>query len=314
MIQQIVGERGRRATEVSAGHIAKGIIAAGVDLPALTRTGGAQRVEPVQLVGGAASAVEVLVLGAAPVERPLPELAQVGGDVTRVVGRPTQAVTQGATATGAGACPWLRAAVAGPHQSVLLIVAEVLRLRAARVGRVGHRSLGQRAAGHVAGRIVGEVLAEDRTRGAAAALPGGSDALQAQVAVVAQRMGKGPVTRPRPLSTLGHRVCKDPTRQIGKSSPLSCLLTDPAYGKLPLLEIASLLNFTPALIASFWMIRISLKDVDQLIILKNEDFPSLVLVFEVLTRYFKVLSTDIIFHMVPPRKTTKKTSLLTLKI
>ncbi len=50
-------------------------------MPALARAGGAQRVEPIQLVGGAASAVEVLVLRAAPIERPLPELAQVGGDI-----------------------------------------------------------------------------------------------------------------------------------------------------------------------------------------------------------------------------------------
>ncbi len=105
VIQQIVGERGRGATERAAGDVAKGIIAAGIDLPALTRAGGAQRVEPIQLVGGAAGAVEVLVLRAAPIERPLPELAQVGGDVGGVVAGAAQAVGEGTAAAAAIACP-----------------------------------------------------------------------------------------------------------------------------------------------------------------------------------------------------------------
>ncbi len=116
VIQDVVRERGRGATERAAGHVAKGVIAAGVDLSALTRIGCTQGVEPIQLVGGAAGAVEVLVLRAAPIERALPELAQVGGDITRAVGRPTQAVGERARATGAVACSWLRAAVASPHQ------------------------------------------------------------------------------------------------------------------------------------------------------------------------------------------------------
>jgi len=79
-------------------------------------------------MGVRAIAVEVLRGGAALALWSLPQLPQVGVDVAGAVARSVQAVGQHATATGAGACARLAATVARPHQPVLLVVAEVLRI------------------------------------------------------------------------------------------------------------------------------------------------------------------------------------------
>ena len=69
--------------------------------------------------------VEILVRGIASGQRSLPQLAQVGVDEAVAVAGITQGIAERATATGAVACPGLRARVACPYQPVLLIVAEV---------------------------------------------------------------------------------------------------------------------------------------------------------------------------------------------
>ena len=79
MVEQVVGERGRRATVGAAGDIAPAIIAAGVDRPGLVGARRSGCVQTGQLMRLAAAIVEVLILRAA-VERSLPELTQVGGD------------------------------------------------------------------------------------------------------------------------------------------------------------------------------------------------------------------------------------------
>ncbi len=42
VIREVIRERGRRAAEIASGDVAKGVVAAGVDLPALARAAGAQ--------------------------------------------------------------------------------------------------------------------------------------------------------------------------------------------------------------------------------------------------------------------------------
>ncbi len=68
--------------------------------------------------------VQILVRRASAVEGTLPQLAQVGVDKTVAVCGSAQAVRKGATATGAIACRWLGAAVAGPHQAILFVMKE----------------------------------------------------------------------------------------------------------------------------------------------------------------------------------------------
>ncbi|HEY6284270.1 MAG TPA: hypothetical protein VIX20_01290 [Ktedonobacteraceae bacterium] len=130
MIQQVVGE-GRGGAAVGAtGDVAPTVVATCIDLPCFAGAGGTGAVEAGQFVW-LAIAVEILLLRTSAIERPLPQLAQVGIDVRVAVAGPAQAVGEGCRATGAVACPWLGAGVACPHQAVLLIVAEVLALTAA---------------------------------------------------------------------------------------------------------------------------------------------------------------------------------------
>ena len=70
-------------------------------------------IQPGQLVW-LAGAVQVLVLGAAPCQRALPELAQAGVDKAVVVAGPGQAAGERAAATRAVARCWLRARVVRP--------------------------------------------------------------------------------------------------------------------------------------------------------------------------------------------------------
>ena len=88
VIQRIVGRTLGRATPLLAGHVAPGVVAAGVVDGAFTGTGGARRDlrQVAQLVRVAAVAVQVLLLGAGAVLRSLPELAQVGVGVAGGVG------------------------------------------------------------------------------------------------------------------------------------------------------------------------------------------------------------------------------------
>ncbi len=79
---------------------------------------------------GATVTVEVLIRRAAAIERSLPQLAQVGVDKAILVTGSAERGAQGPSATGAIACPWLGATVACPHQTVLLIITEVLGLTA----------------------------------------------------------------------------------------------------------------------------------------------------------------------------------------
>ncbi len=140
MIQAVIAEgvveQAGAVGDRAAGHIAPGVVATAIDLPALGGAGGAGPIEAGQLVGLTAATVKVLLLGAAPVEWPLPQLAQVRIDVRIAVGGPRQAVAR-PTATGAIACCRGRPGVARPHQPVLLVVAEVLRLAAARAAPYG---------------------------------------------------------------------------------------------------------------------------------------------------------------------------------
>jgi len=131
--------------------------------------------------------VEVLIAAAA-TQWPLPHLAQVGVDIAAGIGRPAERVRQRRTATGTVACRRLRATVARPHQPVLLVVAEVLRLAASRATLPGDGGLRQRAADDVAGRVVAGRLREDRPARAAAALPARRQAGRAQITIVAQRL------------------------------------------------------------------------------------------------------------------------------
>jgi hypothetical protein len=93
MVDQIIRERGGGATVAAAGDVAPLVVAAAEDLPARVGTGGADAVEPLELVRMAAVTVEIAVLRAAAIDRSLPQLAQVrvdkavaiGGDMARRV-------------------------------------------------------------------------------------------------------------------------------------------------------------------------------------------------------------------------------------
>jgi hypothetical protein len=78
VVEGIVGERGRRVAVEAAGHVAPGIVAAGVDLARFVGARSPGRIEAGQLI-------KILVLGTAAIERSLPELAQVGVDIGRTV-------------------------------------------------------------------------------------------------------------------------------------------------------------------------------------------------------------------------------------
>jgi hypothetical protein len=90
----------------------------------------------------AAVTVEILRGGAAGALRSLPQLAQVGIEVAGTVACPSQAIGEGAAATGAVACSRLGPAGARPHEAILLVVAEVLRLAAPGATRTRHRCQG----------------------------------------------------------------------------------------------------------------------------------------------------------------------------
>ncbi len=176
MIQAIITEgvveQAGAVGDRAAGHIAPGVVATAIDLSRLGGAGGAGAIEAGQLVRLTAATVEVLLLGAATVERPLPQLAQVRVDVRITVAGSTQVVVR-STAAGTVACRRGCPRVARPHQPVLLIVAERFGLAAPRIGGVRHGCLRGGKAGHVAGGIVAEILDEDGARVTAAALPGG---------------------------------------------------------------------------------------------------------------------------------------------
>jgi len=58
------------------------------------------------------------------------EVAQVHIDIVVAIAGPVEPTGECATSIGAVACRWLRAAVACPHQPILLVIAEALRLAA----------------------------------------------------------------------------------------------------------------------------------------------------------------------------------------
>src|SRR5258708_25772744 len=128
LVEVVVGERAGRPAEGAAGHIAKAVVAAAVALPGLIGAGGTGGIQPGQLVWMAAVAVEILVLGAAPGQGALPQLAQVRVDKAVTVAGPAEPTGQRATAAGAVARVPVGGGVSCPHQPGLLIGAGVLRL------------------------------------------------------------------------------------------------------------------------------------------------------------------------------------------
>ncbi len=225
MIQAIIGqgivEQAGAVGDRAAGHIAPGVVATAIDLPRLGGAGRAGAIEAGQLVRLTAATVEVLLLGAAPVEWPLPQLAQVRVDVRITVAGPRQAVAR-STATGAVACCRGCPRVARPHEAILLIVAERFGLAAPRIGGVRHGCLRGGQTGHVARRVVGTRLAEDGTPAGVAAVgpPGGRRAGGAQVGIVAELLG---CQRPAcgGLEVDGVQLCArviDQRRQIGRGA------------------------------------------------------------------------------------------------
>ena len=219
IIAEGIGEQGAAVGDRAAGDIAPGVVATAIDLPALGGAGGAGAIEAGQLVGLTAATVEVLLLGAAPVERPLPQLAQVRVDVRIAVAGPRQAVAR-STATGAIACCRGCSGVARPHQPVLLVVAERFGLAAPRIGGVRHGCLRGGQTGDVARRVVGTRLAEDRAAGAAVGPPGGRRAGGAQIGVVLELLGGQRPARTR-LEVDGVELCArviDQRRQVGRGT------------------------------------------------------------------------------------------------
>src|SRR5579883_1177748 len=185
IIEQIVGERGADRIICATGDVAPVVVAAGVDRAAQIATGGADRVETGQLVRGRAVTVQVLVVAGA-VERSLPELAQVRVGVADVVACATHATGKGATATSADARRGLGAGIACPHQPVLFIVTEVLRLAAAGAVLPRHGCKRRAEARDIAHGIIAATLAEDRAGRAAATLPGGARSDRTQIAIVGE--------------------------------------------------------------------------------------------------------------------------------
>jgi len=220
VIAEGVGEQAAAVGDRAAGHIAPGVVATAIDLPRLGRAGGAGAIEARQLVGLTAATVEVLLLGAAPVEWPLPQLAQVRVHKAVAVAGITQRIAERTTATGAVAGGGLRAGVACPHQPVLLVVAEILRLAAPRIVGAGHGGLRGGQAGDVAGGIVAERLDEEIPAAPAAALPGGGRAAWTQVTIIAQGLagdGGGAVGQEGDGVQLCARVI-DQRRQVGRGT------------------------------------------------------------------------------------------------
>jgi len=123
VIQLVVGQGRGGAAVGAAGDVAPGIVTAAVDQGGLVGAGGATTIDAGQFVR-LGVAVQVLLLRTGAVDWPLPQLAQVGVDVSVVVVGSAQGVGEGGCATGAVACPWLGAGVACPDEAVLFVVAE----------------------------------------------------------------------------------------------------------------------------------------------------------------------------------------------
>jgi len=134
----------------------------------------------------AAVTVQVLILGASTVEWPLPQLPQVRVHVGITVARPAQAIGEGATATGAIACGGLGAAVARPHQPILFVIAEVLRLASPRATLPRHSGLGGGETDHIAGRVIAQALTENAAARTTATLLGGRHTRRAQIGIIAE--------------------------------------------------------------------------------------------------------------------------------
>lgn len=134
----------------------------------------------------AAVTVEILVGGAVAGHRPLPQLSQVGIDITGGVARAAEAVGWRLIAAGLTAGVRRAGDVAGKDQPVLLVVTEVLRLAAARAALPRQGRLRGGETGDVAGRVIPAALAGNLPARAARAAPTGRIGLRAQIAVIAE--------------------------------------------------------------------------------------------------------------------------------
>jgi hypothetical protein len=103
------------------------------------------------------------------------------------VGRAAKAATRGESAAGATAGIGRRLRVAGPHQLVLLVVAEVLRFGAG--GAARQVLYGGADAGDVAGGIVAAALVKDLAALPATVVPTGGLLTGPQVTVMAELFG-----------------------------------------------------------------------------------------------------------------------------
>ena len=130
-----------------------------------------------------AGAIEVLVAARAIVGR-LHELIEITVAKSIAVGRATERVGQRASAAGAAARCGFRAAITGPHQAILCVVTEILRLAAA--ATTCDLRLRRRLADDVAGLVIAARLVEDLPTAAAAALPLRVGFKGTQVAIVGE--------------------------------------------------------------------------------------------------------------------------------
>src|SRR5260370_25947642 len=220
LVEVVVGERAGRPAEGAAGHIAKAVVAAAVALPGLIGAGGTGVIRPGHLVWMAAVAVEMLVLGAAPGQGALPQLAQVRLDKAVTVAGPGEPTGQRATAAGAVARGGLGAAVACPHEPVLLIVAEVLRLAATRAALTWNCRLRGGEAGDIARVVVATALREDGARVPTAALPGSRRARDTQIGIIAELIiGHARAGGGQEIDGLQLSACiVDQRRQVGRGT------------------------------------------------------------------------------------------------
>src|SRR5262249_3356555 len=120
-----------------------------------------------------------------PLEWSLPDLAQMRVGIGVAIARSAEGVGECRAATRAVARARLRPGIARPHQAILFVVAEVLRLAAPGRALSIDSRMRRTDTGEVADRIVDAVAAEDGAGAATATLlPGGTTADGAQVPIV----------------------------------------------------------------------------------------------------------------------------------
>ncbi len=126
LIERIIGERGDLVIVGAGDNVAPRVVRAEVVGGSGIAARRSRLVNALQLMRSAAATVEVLLIAAGAAHWPLPQLSQVRVDIAHGVGCAGKATVGCQAAAGAAAGTGRRLRVTGPHELILLVVAEIL--------------------------------------------------------------------------------------------------------------------------------------------------------------------------------------------